>query len=51
MELCLFILAISIVMIIVSIILLKNTINLKMEINEQLKSINDEPEIFLEFFK
>lgn len=51
MELCLFILAISFVVNIASIIIFKNAINIRLQIEEQAKEIADEPEIFLEFFK
>lgn len=51
MGLCLFLLAISFIMIIASIIMFKNALNIRSQIEEQAKEIADEPEIFLEFFK
>lgn len=51
MLLCLFILAISFILIIVSILMLKNAISIRNQVQEQLQTINDEPDIFLDFFK
>lgn len=46
MKLCLFILAISLILIIASILILKNAISTRNEVNEQLSSINDEFDVF-----
>lgn len=46
MELCLFILAISLIMIIASILILKNAISIRNEVNEQISSIEDEFDVF-----
>lgn len=46
MELCLFILAISLILTIASILILKNAISIRNEVNEQISSINDEFGVF-----
>lgn len=51
MLLCLFLLAISFIILIASLIIFKNAINIKKQIDDQAKTISEEPEIFLEFFK
>lgn len=46
MQLCLFILAISLILIIASILILKNAISMRNEVNEQISSIEDEFDVF-----
>lgn len=46
MQLCLFILAISLILVITSILILKNAISIRNEIGEQLSSIEDEFDVF-----
>lgn len=51
MELCLFMFILSFILFISSIINLKNTFAIKKEVLEQLDSINNDSDAFIDFFK
>lgn len=51
MKLCLFLFILSVILFVSSIIILKNAFAQKKELKDQLDSINNEPDVFLDFFK